>query len=238
LRTFCLHNDRYEPRGRRDFPGAAEQPDGYSLHAPFESSGGSTWLPVCIAGMRMTLTVDVLVSNSSFDPATMAPNLFLCERTPDGQYWEWDEKFLRFQGSTATKMQRWLPTWDPCRYVPEPLLQPRYDCIFPELGTMELVCLSDDGTARWGRWSEQTGEHQTQTIVAKESIRAVALYGPGKVVYVDARNTVHWPREKGTLTDTMDLPSKAVALIARPASSEAVIVFADGRTARVRNPVV
>jgi hypothetical protein len=70
---------------------------------------------------------------------------------------------------------------------------------------------------------------------------AVCFTGEGTVAAVTNRNEVQWLRAAGdTLEVTarvkLDVPTAAVAIVARPVENEVVVILADGYAIRVRRP--
>ncbi|QEL19626.1 hypothetical protein [Limnoglobus roseus] len=170
-----------------------------------------------------------------------APYLF--ERVTPDEYWEWDEVFCRRVAGPNTT--RWVTNVTPAVPAGAALGRPPLDCLTPEAGCLQVVCVTGDGGVVWQEFTTDGTGHPRTTPARPEvpvPVVAACLCGPRRVAAATAAGTVHWFRVAGArlVSDArptaLGLPDRVAFLASGSTASEVYAVSAAGRVLRLSGP--
>ncbi len=160
--------------------------------------------------------------------------------------WQWSGSWVRYWVRDIDSEESWRPSrafdrpWTPPEQGPISAI----DWITTEMGRLEVAGIDSDNCVCWAAFDASNYEESWSRFAsASHSSRYVAasLTGPNAVVAVTTQNEVHWFRVAGKTLErvaslTLDVPTAAVALVARPTQNEVIAILADGYAVRLTRP--
>ncbi|MCE9561662.1 MAG: tetratricopeptide repeat protein [Planctomycetes bacterium] len=184
-------------------------------------------------------------STDVFLTGTLETHLLVETAETRGDIWEWSDGLVRHwtrsnAGNVGFPSSRWHAPWNPLRANVGGVV----DWIAPGTGILEVAGIDTEGCLHWARFSGEDNRDPGQRDAHRpppDRYVAACLTGSGAVVAVNAHNEVNWFRVAGTslevtATLTLDVPTPAVTLVARPAQNEVVAILADSSAIRFKNP--
>jgi tetratricopeptide (TPR) repeat protein len=172
------------------------------------------------------------------------PNSDDLENTMD---WYWNSGGLEYlSGDWQIKTKRkWQPHWHPDVPRGNPILVSPMDVI-TKPGTLEIAAVDQKGILCWSRFEANTNEEHPNSHQLfshhPDRFAAACLLKENTIAAVTFKNELLWYRVQTGKLETyapgtpLDVPSKAVFLVARPQAREVAAILEDGSAVLVPMP--